>query len=102
MLESECSNLIPSLSAAAEAVLDRCMKTNKGYDLNKTMSWVYFNYEFLDDVCVRHPNESLIEWMPKFSAKHHPLAQMVSLFECIKFSADHVKGGGIVQVWPCF
>ena len=84
MLKIECSNLITSLSAAAEAVLDRCMKTSNEPDPNyQTMIWVNFNYEFLDDFCVEASSESPIVWRPNFSAKDHPLAQMVSLFECI-------------------
>ena len=75
-----------SFSAAAEAVLDRCVKTSNEHDQNKRMDWAYFDYEFLDDVCVEPSKESLIEWRPKFSAKDHPLVQMVSLFEYIKLA----------------
>ena len=83
MLKSECSNLLHCLSDAAEAVLDRCLKTSNEYDLNKTMDWANFNYEILDDFSAEPSEESLIEWRPKFSAKDHPLAQMVSFSECI-------------------
>ena len=59
------------------------MKTSNEYDWNKAMIWVYFDYELLDDFSVEPTSESMVEWWPKFSAKDHPLALMVSLFECI-------------------
>ena len=71
--------LICCFLAAAEAVLDRCVTTSNEYDLSKTMLWVKFSYEFLDDMCVEHSEESLIEWRLKGSARDHPLALMVSL-----------------------
>ena len=63
-------------TAAAEAVLDRCVTTSNEYDLNETMVWVNINYEYLDEVCIERSEESLIERRPKYS-KNHPLALMV-------------------------
>ena len=88
-----------TFTAVAEAVLDRCVWTNAEWDEDPRKAEVQFNYEFLDDYDDEPSKESWTEmvlscfspvdtedengWKPKFSAKNHPLALMVSLFECI-------------------
>ena len=83
-----------TFTAVAEAVLDRCMWINAEWDEDPTKVEVQFNYEFLDDYRDESSEESWTEmilscfssvgtedeneWRPKYSAKDHPLALMVS------------------------
>ena len=76
----QCTDLLLSFSAAAEAVLDHCIETDDG-----TKVYANFQYHFLEnDGYSDEPlKESLIQCSPKLSAEDHPLALMVSLLECI-------------------
>ena len=98
--------LILPFAAVAEAVLDRCMLTNKKKFTIKEPTNVYFkfNYTFLDDHCgvsletwwkrwmggirscfgwkatdLNTMEEN--QWRPEFSPKDHPLALMVSWYK---------------------
>ena len=81
-------------TAVAEAVLDRCMKTNAESEEDPKKVEVKFNYEFLDDYYVEPSKEKRNhsgsscgneedkkEWRLKFSTIDHPLALMVSYLE---------------------
>ena len=89
-----------TFTAVAQAVLNRCMEVDYEFDEATILKVkVGFNYEFLDDYrdepsqeleshterttsnSSSENTENKNKWGPEFSAKNHPLAQMVSWFE---------------------
>lgn len=91
-----------TFTAVAQAVLNRCVEVDYEFDEATIFKVkVGFNYEFLDDYrdepsqeleshtertasnSSSENTEDKNKWGPEFSAKNHPLAQMVSWFEDI-------------------